>query len=44
MYLYGTVLTSSETPEAVVEAMYEPPQEGTAEGCALLEDPREEQV
>ena len=34
----------SEGPEVVIEAMYEPPQDNTAEGFTLLEDPREEQV
>jgi len=55
MYLYGTVLNPSkdggsigskegEGPEVVIEAMYEPPQDTSADGFTLLEDPREEQV
>ena len=42
MYLYGTVV--ADGPEVLVEAMYEPPQEGRADGFTLLDDPREEQV
>ena len=41
-YLYGTF--SEDGANVIVEALYEPPQQGSAEGFELEDDPREEQA